>query len=174
MPDLSPKALHGVAFGAPVPGQSWTSKPKNAKWEHPPQFTKLKDAMHFMMDQMTESFYMKKLLTMMDAGMPLEAIARTFLFAGFTEGKWTVDLAMLMYKPLLLSLIAIAHRAGKKNVPVVMPKSIVNSKQEGLHSFMLSNKMKTDKDQLNKMQDTKAPIATEPKPSVGFMQKKEI
>lgn len=176
MPDFSQKSLHNVAFGAPVPGQSWTMQPKTAKWEHPPQFVKLKDAMHFMMDQLTDAFYMKKLLTMMNAGMPIEAIARTLLFGGFTEGKWTVDLALLMYKPLMTSLIAIAHRAGLKHVPVLMPKSVVDNKNSGLKMFMMADRMKNAKSKLQDMQNAplppsnNTPQASPSVPQQGFMR----
>lgn len=173
MPDLSQKALHNVAFGAPVPGQSWTMPPKTAKWEHPPQFTDLKKAMYYMMDQLTDSFYMKKLLTMMDANMPIEAIARTLLFGGFTQGKWTVDIALLMYKPLMLSLIAIAHRAGLKDVPVLMPKSVVSSKQAGLKMFMMADKIKNAKTKADEMRNAPmSPSSNEQAPQDDMLEQK--
>src|SRR5712664_3268837 len=101
-----------IAFGAPIPGSSLTKEHGSMPYEKPPQFTKLPDAVNHLMDQLTEPMYMKQLLQLMDAGIAIEAIARTLLFTGFTLGKWTVDLGMLMYKPIMLALIAIAHRAG--------------------------------------------------------------
>lgn len=112
------------SFSAPIPGQSLTHAPKSMPYEKPPQFTTLKDAMNMLLNQLTEPQHLKQLLALMDAGMPIEAICRTLLFTGFAHGKWTPDLAMLMYKPLMLLLITMAHKAGKKDTPVVMHQSL--------------------------------------------------
>ena len=119
----NPHLIHSVMNG-PVPGQSLTHSPKQMPFEQPPTFVKMEDAMGWLMDQMTGDQYMKQLLHMMDAGMPIEAITRTILFTGFATGKWTPDLAIMMYKPLMMSLIAIAHRAGITDVPLVMPAGL--------------------------------------------------
>jgi hypothetical protein len=99
-------------------------------WEKPPQFVQLDDAMHFLMNQLLETHYLKQLLQLMNAGMSIEAITRTVLMTGFATGKWTPNLAMLMYKPVMLALIAIAKRAGLDHVPVAHP-SILNKYNMG-------------------------------------------
>ena len=40
------------------------------------------------------------------AGVPVEAIARTATFMGYTEGLWTPDVAELILTPLMLHLLA--------------------------------------------------------------------
>jgi hypothetical protein len=135
---LSDKTRQGIAFGSPIPGQSLTTPPKSAPYEHPPQFTKIEDAMNYLMAQLTDQQFMPQLLQMMEAKMPIEAITRTLLFTGFASGKWTVDLAVLMYKPLMLALIAIAHRAGVKDTPVIMPQAVTQKKLADLKNYMVS------------------------------------
>lgn len=114
----------GAVFSAPVPGQSWTHAPKSTPWEHPPQYTSLEKAMNFLMNELLEPEKLKELLTMMQGRMAIEAIARTILFAGFQQGLWNPDLSMLMLKPLMLALIAIAHRAKLYDVPIVLKQTM--------------------------------------------------
>lgn len=159
-----PKLTHSVLSG-PIPGQSLTHAPKAMAWEQPPQFTKLSQAMNWLMDQMTNGQYMKQLLHLMDAGMPIEAITRTILFSGFTQGKWTPDLGMLMYKPVMMALMAIAKRAGIDDVPVVMPSGLDKHMQTNVRMSDMLRQAKGDK------AFTMPPPSTEPKPSPsnGFM-----
>ena len=147
-----------ASFGAPTPGESLNTPIKNSAWGNPPQFVKLEDAMNFLMDQLTDSTHLKPLMDLMESGMSLEAMARTILFSGFALGKWTVNLAMLMYKPLLLSLIAIAHRAGMKDLPVVMVKAFNKTKNQDLFRYMAAQKLGQQK-QPNKPENnsTQAP-----------------
>src|SRR5229473_1537612 len=139
---LSKDVRMNIAFGSPIPGSSLTKEHGSMPYEHPPQFTKLSDAVNHLMDQLTEPMYMKQLLQLMDAGIAIEAIARTLIFTGFTLGKWTVDLGMLMYKPIMLALLAIAHRAGFKDTPVLLPSAVVSNGMNNLKSQMQANKMK--------------------------------
>lgn len=130
-------SLTSQMFSGPTPGQSLTHEPKSQPWEKPPQFTQLSDAMNFLMEQITQPIHLKQMLAIMDAGMPIEAIARTIIFSGFSLGKWNPDLGMLMYKPTMLSLIALAHRAGLKDTPVVMPSSLDKhiKNRSGMHAM---------------------------------------
>jgi len=107
-------------FDAPVPGESLTETPGNAAWEHPPQFTKLQDAMNFVYTQMMRPRSTQQLIAMLDARVPAEAIAKTVLFTGFAQGQWTPDLMILMAKPVIQLIVAIGTRAGVK-VKIGMP-----------------------------------------------------
>lgn len=170
---LSQKTLRGIAFGAPTPGQSLTTPPKNMPFEHPPQFTKLDEVMGYMMDQLTEPQHMTKLLQMIESKMPIEAITRTLLFTGFASGKWSVDLALLMYKPLMLALIAIAHRAGLKDSPVIMPKAVTKQRMSSLREYIVSKEFSKQDEPIEEL--ISAPEQEQPKPqSQGFMQRGNV
>src|SRR3990167_4869869 len=75
-------------FDVPVPGQSLTKTPGNQMWEKPPQFTNDEDATEFVYDQLMKPRAIEQMLALMDADVPIEHMARTILFAGFSEGKW--------------------------------------------------------------------------------------
>ena len=38
---------------------------------------------------------------MLDAGVPVEALGRVLLFAGFMEGKFSPDVAFIITEPLM-------------------------------------------------------------------------
>lgn len=158
----------GAVFSAPIPGQSWTHAPKSVPWEKPPKFTKLKETMTWLMDQLVEPGRLKQLLGMMDAGMPIEAIARTILFAGFTQGQWTPDLAMLMYKPLMTSLIAIAHRAKLHHTPIVLHQTM---NKVTLNNFKRQRLFDNAKQAASIPKGIEIESPTTPPPANGFMRK---
>lgn len=170
---LSHDVRKNIVFSAPVPGSSLTKEFGAAPYEKPPQHTKLPDAMYHMMDQLTEPMYMKQLLSLMDAGMPIEVIVRTLIFTGFSLGKWTSDLGMLMYKPLMLALMAIAHRAGLKDTPVIMPRTLAQHRMNNLDNFSATSQMKALRDKAfgREKPVTAAPPPIVPPTASGFMQR---
>lgn len=107
-------------FQAAIPGQSLTDTPGNMPWEHPPQYTDPKDALEFVYNQCMAPSNLKNILVMLKSDVPCEAIMRTILYTGFSQGKWTPDLIVLMAKPVLQLLVAIGKRAGIKPI-VGMP-----------------------------------------------------
>ena len=83
-------------FSAPVPGQSLTDDPGKWAWEQPPRYPKFEDALDTTMERMFQPRNVAKVLTMLDAGVDAESIARVVLFSGFMEGQYTPDVAILM------------------------------------------------------------------------------
>jgi hypothetical protein len=108
------------ALSAPVPGQSLTTTPGNAPWERPPQYNDVKTALNYLADQITEPNHTKDLLFLFKNGICIEEVVRTVLFAGFQSGKWTMDTALLLYRPLMMLLIAISYRAKLKDTKILM------------------------------------------------------
>lgn len=173
MPKVDNPVLVHQMFSGPIPGQSLTHAPKSMPYESPPQFAKLEDAMHWLMDTITDPPQLKQLLTLMDAGLPLEAIARTLLFSGFATGKWTPDVAILMYKPVMLTLITIAKKAGITDVPIVLPSSLDKTINNKTKLAALAAQMKGET--LNNLQHQATPTPTpQPQPTQGFMQRGNI
>ena len=107
-------------FDRPIPGQSLTDEPGNYPWEHPPQYSDLREARDRIFEGMTQEENAKQLLTMLVSDVPAEAIVRTVLFAGFTEGKWTVDMATLLAPIVLIQVVNIAKAAGIKKFRILL------------------------------------------------------
>ena len=109
-------------FDAPVPGESLTATPRNAKWEHPPHMPETGDAFEYIWNQMHKEPQLTQLISLLQTGVPVEALAKTLLFAGFSEGKWTVDGAILLAEPVFLSIVALAKNAGIKEINMSLEK----------------------------------------------------
>ena len=118
----------GNPFDTPVPGQSLTDEPGNYPWEHPPQFTDPEEATEFIWQTLHTEEFMEQVIGMLDAGVPIEAIARVIVFGGFVEGKFTPDVGFLITEPVMKMLMAIGVRAGLNNIRMSM-QDITNSKQ---------------------------------------------
>lgn len=112
-------------FDKPVPGQSLTTAPRNAAWEKPPQFVDVNKAMDYLVKRLLKPQMASKLTMMIDSGMPVEAVVRTILFGGFYEGKWTMDLAILLSQPVSALIIVIYHgMTGKKPAKMTMDQGL--------------------------------------------------
>ena len=115
-------------FDAPVPGQGLTDKPGNSAWEHPPQFTNTAEAAEYVWDKLTEPQFAEQVIGMLDAGVPVEAIGRIIVFSGFTEGKWTPDLAFLITEPIMKMIATIGITSGVKKFRISM-QDLSNQKE---------------------------------------------
>ena len=60
------------------------------------------------------------MIAMMDAGIPVEALARILTFTGFAEGEFTPDVGFLTIEPLMKMLAAIGIRAGVDKLVISM------------------------------------------------------
>ena len=105
-------------FNAAIPGQSLTDEPGNYPWEHPPKTTDPIEAIEKFWDRLTDPEVAQEMITMMEAGVPIEALARILTFTGFAEGEFTPDVGFLTIEPLMKMLAAIGMRAGVKNLVV--------------------------------------------------------
>lgn len=92
----------------PIPGENFTSDTKNYPWHQPPEFTDLGKALDKLSIKLTDKKTVNKLVTTMEMGFPLVSVAQLILMEGVGQGKWTVDLALLMSGPTtkILQIIA--------------------------------------------------------------------
>jgi len=98
--------------GRPIPGQSLTTDPDNpAPYEKPPEFTDIYEASEYIFGRLLDE---KRYITSMTAladGVPIMDLVQGILFKGFTEGKWTPDLMVLLAEPIAYMFLALAERA---------------------------------------------------------------
>ena len=132
-------------FDAPVPGQSFTDKPGNYPWEHSPQYTDTSEAADYVWDRLSQPEFAEQVIAMLDAGIPVEAIGRIIIFAGFTEGKWTPDVAFIIAEPVMKMIAAVGIHGGVKKFRMSM-QDLTNDKQ-----MQSISKIKKNKDDFEKM-----------------------
>ena len=103
-------------FNAPIPGESLTASPDTPKaWERPPEYTDQDEAMRAVYLEMTKFDTLKELINIIDDGVPLDEIAQVVLYKGYTEGKFTPDMMLMLAEPTIYLLIAIADYADIKD-----------------------------------------------------------
>jgi len=108
----------GNPFDTPIPGQSLTDEPGNYPWEHPPQYPSMEEATEFLWDKMTEPEIAEQIIAMLDAGVPVETLARTALFGGFLNGKFTPDVAFTIVEPVIKMIATIGITANVPNIRI--------------------------------------------------------
>ena len=84
------------AFSAPIPGQSLTDEPGNYPWEHAPKNTDPETIVNDLFLRMTKPEALEEILTMLDAGVPVEAIVRVMVFTVFAEGEFNTDVGFII------------------------------------------------------------------------------
>jgi len=107
-------------FDRAVPGQSLTNEPGNYPWEHPPQFTDPKEASEFLWEKLHNPKMLEQMIMLLESQVPVEALVRVVLFNGFSEGKWTPDLAILLAPILTQQIIAIGKKAEIKSMRILL------------------------------------------------------
>lgn len=101
------------SIDAPVPGQSLTQSPESPlPYEMPPQFTNEDEAAHAIFMALTEKEQLSQVLQMLDAGVPVSLIAQSVIMFGASEGKWNMDLALLLLEPTMVMIAGVGSQAG--------------------------------------------------------------
>jgi len=110
--EINSAALNNVNFfDGPIPGQSLTNSPEQPyRWERPPEFVKLDQAMMYFADKLLEPETYAEMMKLLSRGQTVDALAQMILYTSFTEGKINPDLMMLCYEPLLFLIMAMAER----------------------------------------------------------------
>jgi len=103
-------------FNAPIPGEALTASPDTPKaWEQPPRYTEQDEAMMAVYMELTETSTLKKLIGIINDGVPLDEIAQVILYKGYTEGQFTPDMMLMLAEPTIYLLISIADYAEIKD-----------------------------------------------------------
>ena len=137
-------------FDAPIPGQSLTDEPGNYPWEHPPQRASVEEALDDIYESLMREKNMKRMFTLLRMGIPVEALVKIITFAGFLEGKYTVDVAKLL-EPLVSMIIT--GEATLAEIPAKI--NIGDSEDTNFYKEMAGRKydMKLDKEQKDKQME---------------------
>tara|TARA_R100000781_G_scaffold114773_2_gene86897 strand:+ start:238 stop:765 length:528 start_codon:yes stop_codon:yes gene_type:complete len=159
-------------FDAPVPGQSLTDTPGNSPWEHPPQYTDLDKAAEYVWDNLHEENKLEQILLILKSGVSVEALTRGILFTGFVDGKWSVDLALLLAEIVFNQILAIGVKAKIKNIKVLSGDNS-NSEFRNEYGKLMVSKNKKNKKAEKAIKEIKEDIQQLPE-TMGLMAKIEV
>ncbi len=108
-------------FSPVIPGSSLTTNPETPHpWEQPPTFVNPEDAMKHIMSITFSDGALQHFIGLLRDGAPVLMITRTVVFAGFTKGLYTPDVAVLLYEPTAVMFIKLAEKLGID--PVLYPR----------------------------------------------------
>lgn len=100
--------MENGVFSAPIPGQGLTQPVGASPNQHPPQFVHLDDALNFVWKRLHNKQQLVKLVGFLKAGAPVEVLARTTIYHGLLQNRWTPTLALLMLQTVIWQIEAIA------------------------------------------------------------------
>lgn len=135
-------------LSGPVPGQSLTRAMGSRPYEQPPKYVHPEDAMYSILNTMTDPSMAAGVVEALDKGMYASDIANTILFGGVAHGKWTPDVAALLAKRTLGTVVAVGASQGLKNMKYKRP----SKNPSGLNTFL-----GVDKKRLNRREDMTPP-----------------
>lgn len=181
--EINQNALNDVNFfDAPIPGQSLTDSPDQPyKWESPPQFVKVDQAMLYFADVLLEPETYAEMMKLLARGQTVDTLTQMILYTSFTEGKITPDLMLLCYEPLLLLIMAMAEKVDveyKLDDDTTELDDLdadeateVNNSIQGLTDLY---KGKNEQVKLKEMQNTAANLQPEVKEELEEVETEEI
>lgn len=99
-------------FNVSIPGESLTEPKGKWPYEKPAEYASPIDAFKYILDTHYDPVTFGNVTKSLSAGVPIELIVDIVVFAGFMEGKFTVDVAELIKPAFFLNLIADARDSG--------------------------------------------------------------
>ncbi len=161
-------------FDAPIPGQSLTDTPGNFPWEHPPQFTDLDKAAEHVWETLHDEIKLEQVILILKSGVSVEALTRGLLFSGFTEGKWTVDLGILLAEIVFNQILAIGMKAKIKNIKILSSDNSNNEFRKDYAELMVQKEGQEEDTKVKEgIEEVKEDIQQLPE-TMGLMAKIEI
>ena len=161
-------------FDAPIPGQSLTDTPGNFPWEHPPQFTELDEAAEYVWETLHDEIKLEQVILILKSGVSVEALTRGLLFSGFTEGKWSVDLSLLLAEIVFNQVLAIGMKAKIKNIKILSSDNSNNEFRKDYAELMVQKEGQEEDTKVKEgIEEVKEDIQQLPE-TMGLMAKIEI
>jgi len=96
----------------PIPGENFTSNTKNYPWHRPPEFTDIDDAIEYTIKKFRKKEAAFGLITMIEMGMDISTLTRTYVVNGIGQGRWTPDFAILLAGPVARIMMLMAKSYG--------------------------------------------------------------
>jgi len=99
-------------FSAAPPGHSLTIDNTQWAWGKPPQFVDPEQVLDISIKALKDKRRKDEMLKLLLAGVSVEQLVEGFIFQGFSEGKFTPDVGMLIKAPLAIVIANMAETEG--------------------------------------------------------------
>jgi hypothetical protein len=101
-------------INGPIPGENYTSDTRNYPWHRPPQFVDYDEAIDYMIEQIDESKATHAITTLMEMEQDVVTITTILLLNAISDGRISVDLALLISGPIARYLKIVGEGMGVK------------------------------------------------------------
>lgn len=99
-------------FDGPIPGENFTSDTRNYPWHRAPDITDYDEAIDYIISQLSEPEPMSVALTLMEGGVSVAGIVSTINMTNISDGKYPIDLSLLIAGPMARYLQLLAKQSG--------------------------------------------------------------
>ena len=169
-----PSGKERSMFDAPIPGQSLTKTPGIYPWDRPRRLNTPDEALEYYIDKFDDDANGAQLLSLMQTGLPISTLVDSMLLAGFSEGLYTPDVAILIGEDLGMLMMYLGDQAGIEYN--VTDDDNSNEVEKALETITDFKDKKTEFDNYNKqgdMVDMPMEEKTEASAPKGLMAKQE-
>jgi hypothetical protein len=104
--------MNAPVLDGPIPGENYTSDTKNYPWHRPPDMVDYDEAVEFVMKQLSEPRAFSMAMTYLEAGASLSGVVSTINMINISEGRYSVDLSILISGPIARYVQIIAKLRG--------------------------------------------------------------
>jgi len=99
--------------GSSIPGQSLTNNPSNPyPWEKPAKFSNPREALNNILGDLLQPEATKNIVKSLQDGMSVSDISSAVVYAKFFKGDINPDVMLLVYEPVMYSIMGIGEEAG--------------------------------------------------------------
>jgi hypothetical protein len=96
----------------PIPGENYTSDTRNYPWHRPPDIVDHDEAVEYVVSQLSQPRTFSTALTLLEAGASLTGVVSTINMINIGEGKYPIDLSLLIAGPIARYLQILAKQNG--------------------------------------------------------------
>jgi len=100
--------MEATNFGAPIPGNSLFTTPKDVPWERPSELDTVDDALAYYFTNLRDPEIIDDVMTVVDMGIPLEPIVKTMYMSSVMMGIHNLDVGLIVAPVLTEFLAAVA------------------------------------------------------------------
>lgn len=109
-------------FDGPIPGASLTDELGSKPDEKPAVYADPVDAYEYLSDSLIDDEVFQRIAVASEIGVPVELTVRALLFAGWAEGKYSLDTMFYISVPILDLVLSLLEEGGVDHVPAAARK----------------------------------------------------
>ena len=99
-------------FDGPIPGENYTSDPKNYPWHRPPDIADYDEAVDYVLSDISNPTKMSMIFSLIEAGASISAVVTVINLLNISNGKYAIDTSLLIAGPVARYIDIMAKKNG--------------------------------------------------------------